>query len=47
MFHPGVGGVESHIFQLSQALISQGHHVAVLTQSYEARTALARMPACI
>jgi len=34
MFHPNVGGVESHIFQLAQALMAQGHRVAVMTQSY-------------
>ena len=26
-FHPNVGGVEGHIYQLSQCLLSRGHKV--------------------
>lgn len=33
-FYPNSGGVESHIFQLSQCLINYGHKVIVLTHSY-------------
>lgn len=30
-FYPNFGGVENHIYQLSQCLISQGHKVAAFT----------------
>lgn len=30
-FHPGLGGVEMHIYQLSECLIQRGHKVIVLT----------------
>ncbi|CAG0894504.1 unnamed protein product [Cyprideis torosa] len=33
-FYPNTGGVESHIFQLSQCLIARGHKVVVITHSY-------------
>lgn len=33
-FYPNVGGVESHIYQLSQCLIARGHKVIILTHSY-------------
>ncbi|KAB7505084.1 Phosphatidylinositol N-acetylglucosaminyltransferase subunit A [Armadillidium nasatum] len=33
-FYPNVGGVEEHIFQLSQCLISCGHKIIILTHSY-------------
>lgn len=33
-FYPNMGGVEEHIFNLSQCLISKGHKVIVLTHSY-------------
>jgi hypothetical protein len=33
-FYPNTGGVESHIYQLSQCLLSMGHHVVVLTHAY-------------
>eukprot|EP00775_Hariotina_reticulata_P007529 gene7529-7739_t len=33
-FYPNFGGVENHIYQLSQCLISQGHKVVVLTHAY-------------
>ncbi|XP_015787298.1 N-acetylglucosaminyl-phosphatidylinositol biosynthetic protein [Tetranychus urticae] len=36
-FYPNSGGVESHIFQLSQCLINYGHKVVVLTHSYGCR----------
>ncbi|KAK4469226.1 hypothetical protein MN116_006800 [Schistosoma mekongi] len=32
--HPNVGGVESHIFALSQCLIRRGHRVIIITHSY-------------
>ena len=36
-FFPNMGGVESHIFQLSQCLIARGHKVIVITHAYGER----------
>lgn len=36
-FYPNTGGVESHIFQLSQCLIQRGHKVIVITHEYDNR----------
>nr|CDS28349.2 phosphatidylinositol phosphate 5 kinase type III [Hymenolepis microstoma] len=33
-FYPNIGGVESHIYQLAQCLLSRGHRVIVITHSY-------------
>lgn len=33
-FYPNMGGVEEHIFNLSQCLMKNGHKVIVLTHSY-------------
>ena len=33
-FYPNVGGVESHIFQLSLCLIELGHSVTIVTHAY-------------
>ncbi|XP_002942607.3 phosphatidylinositol N-acetylglucosaminyltransferase subunit A isoform X1 [Xenopus tropicalis] len=33
-FYPNVGGVESHIYQLSQCLIERGHKVIIVTHAY-------------
>ncbi|XP_037937964.1 N-acetylglucosaminyl-phosphatidylinositol biosynthetic protein [Teleopsis dalmanni] len=33
-FYPSIGGVEEHIFNLSQILLEHGHKVIVLTHSY-------------
>ncbi|KXZ46226.1 hypothetical protein GPECTOR_46g295 [Gonium pectorale] len=33
-FYPNFGGVENHIYQLSQCLMSMGHKVVVVTHSY-------------
>ena len=32
--YPNVGGVEEHIFQLSQCLLQRGHKVVVVTHVY-------------
>ncbi|KAK2184846.1 hypothetical protein NP493_250g02001 [Ridgeia piscesae] len=37
-FYPNMGGVESHIYQLSQCLIERGHKVIVVTHAYGNRT---------
>ena len=42
-FYPNVGGVESHIFNLSQCLIERGHNVVVVTHSYEDRIGIRYM----
>lgn len=33
-FFPNTGGVENHIYQLSQCLIERGHKVVVVTHNY-------------
>lgn len=33
-FYPNIGGVESHIYQLSQCLLDRGHKVIVVTHFY-------------
>ncbi|KAF2904665.1 hypothetical protein ILUMI_01507 [Ignelater luminosus] len=42
-FYPNMGGVEEHIFNLSQCLISNGHKVIVITHSYGNRTGVRYM----
>nr|CAD7256042.1 unnamed protein product [Timema shepardi] len=42
-FFPNMGGVEEHIFNLSQCLISRGHKVIVLTHSYGLRVGIRYM----
>ncbi|KAI9284859.1 hypothetical protein BC943DRAFT_343311 [Umbelopsis sp. AD052] len=37
-FYPNVGGVESHLYQLSQRLSQRGHKVIIVTHSYGQRT---------
>ncbi|XP_042441990.1 phosphatidylinositol N-acetylglucosaminyltransferase subunit A-like isoform X1 [Zingiber officinale] len=37
-FYPNFGGVESHIYYLSQCLLKLGHKVVVMTHSYGKRT---------
>lgn len=36
-FYPNMGGVESHIYQLSQCLIERGHKVIIVTHAYKDR----------
>nr|CAG4650931.1 EOG090X0515 [Simocephalus serrulatus]SVE94203.1 EOG090X0515 [Simocephalus serrulatus] len=42
-FYPNLGGVESHIFTLSQCLLKLGHKVIVITHSYGNRTGVRYM----
>ena len=42
-FYPNVGGVEEHIFQLSQCLLQRGHKVIVLTHVYNDRRGIRYM----
>ena len=37
-FYPNMGGVESHVYQLSECLIERGHKVVVVTHAYGNRT---------
>lgn len=37
-FYPNTGGVESHIYQLSQCLLARGHKVVVFTHAYGQRS---------
>eukprot|EP00794_Sanderia_malayensis_P007115 gene7115-7919_t len=36
-FYPNMGGVESHIYQLSQCLVNRGHKVVIITHKYDDR----------
>ncbi|XP_015586477.1 N-acetylglucosaminyl-phosphatidylinositol biosynthetic protein isoform X2 [Cephus cinctus] len=42
-FYPNMGGVEEHIFNLSQCLLGRGHKVVVLTHSYDDRVGVRYM----
>ncbi|XP_075214011.1 phosphatidylinositol glycan anchor biosynthesis class A [Lycorma delicatula] len=42
-FYPNMGGVEEHIFNLSQCLLLRGHKVIVLTHSYQDRVGVRYM----
>jgi len=42
-FYPNMGGVESHIFQLSQCLLERGHKVLVITHAYGDRVGIRYM----
>lgn len=42
-FYPNMGGVEEHIFNLSQCLLKNGHKVIVLTHSYGDRKGIRYM----
>ncbi|KAK4513952.1 uncharacterized protein ATC70_005959 [Mucor velutinosus] len=37
-FYPNMGGVESHLYELSQRLIQRGHKVIIVTHAYGNRT---------
>lgn len=37
-FYPNVGGVENHVYMLSQCLMNSGHHVVIVTHAYGERT---------
>jgi len=43
-FYPRMGGVEMHIWSLSQHLIRLGHKVIVITHSYANRKGVRYMP---
>lgn len=42
-FYPNVGGVEEHIFNLSQCLLQRGHKVIVVTHAYGDRVGIRYM----
>ena len=42
-FYPKMGGVEEHIFNLSQCLLMRGHKVIVLTHAYGDRVGIRYM----
>ncbi|KAK0176794.1 hypothetical protein PV328_000899 [Microctonus aethiopoides] len=42
-FYPNMGGVEEHIFNLSQCLLGRGHKVVILTHSYGNRVGIRYM----
>lgn len=37
-FYPNIGGVESHVYNLSQCLMDTGHRVVIMTHAYGDRT---------
>jgi phosphatidylinositol glycan class A protein len=39
-FYPNMGGIESHLYQLSQCLIKRGHKVVIITHAYGNRTGI-------
>ncbi|KAI8144473.1 GlcNAc transferase [Fennellomyces sp. T-0311] len=39
-FYPNMGGVESHLYHLSQCLIQRGHKVIIVTHAYGNRTGI-------
>jgi phosphatidylinositol glycan class A protein len=46
-FYPNVGGVESHIYQLSQCLLERGHKVVVVSHAYGSRTGIRYLTNCL
>ncbi|KAI8461624.1 phosphatidylinositol glycan, class A [Phakopsora pachyrhizi] len=44
-FFPNVGGVESHVYILSQKLIQLGHKVIIITHDYGTRCGVRHLPA--
>lgn len=42
-FYPNMGGVEEHIFNLSQCLLQRGHKVIMITHSYKDRKGIRYM----
>lgn len=43
-FFPKVGGVESHLYSLAEALIQRGHRVVVITHAYRPRSGIRYLP---
>jgi phosphatidylinositol glycan class A protein len=37
-FYPNMGGVENHLFCLSQCLMNRGHKVIIVTHAYDDRS---------
>lgn len=35
LFHPHIGGVEKHVYKLSQELLKQNHQITIITTQYE------------
>lgn len=35
LFHPHIGGVEKHVYEISQRLIKKGHKITVITEKYD------------
>ena len=32
-FHPDIGGVEKHVFEIGKVMVKDGHEITVITQS--------------
>lgn len=41
LFYPHIGGVEKHVFEISQELIKLGHQVTVVTEQYDKKLKIA------
>ena len=39
-FYPNMGGVESHVYFLSQMLVKRGHSITIVTHAYEDRVGI-------
>ena len=46
-FYPNVGGVEGHMYHLSQRLIQRGHKVVIITHSYPGRQGVKYLSSCV
>lgn len=46
-FYPNFGGVEEHIYNLSQRLVRRGHKVIILTHAYGNRTGIRFLTSCV
>lgn len=46
-FYPNVGGVEGHMYNLSQRLVQRGHKVIIITHSYPSRVGVRYLSSCV
>jgi phosphatidylinositol N-acetylglucosaminyltransferase subunit A len=46
-FFPNIGGVESHIYYLSQRLVQNGNKVVIITHAYPNRNGIRYLSSCV